>query len=257
MFSATQIPHNSENLMFRTLSLLALTLVASVPLLAQPAEKPAKKPTAAKKTTVAGIAHVRFLHAVPGAGAVDIYARGDEKIKTDLAYKELTNYTEVKSGKMPLKITATGKTDALISGAVTLTKDKWYTVAAYTDGTTPTVIGINESSGVEMPDKARVRVVNLVSGSDGVAVVTPSKSARAKDGMANFIAKPVLFGKSASKTVKPTTQTMQFRDAAGKMLKEVPDVKLDAAMRYTAFIVGKAGATGADAVDVIIKDAAK
>ena len=251
--------------MIRTLSLLALTLFASAPLLAQtaetPTEKPAKKPAkpkAEKKTTtVAGIAHVRFLHAAPGAGAVDIYARGDEKIKTGLAYKEITDYTEVKSGKMPLKITATGKTDALITGAVTLTKDKWYTVAAYMDGATPAVIGINESSGVEMPDKARVRVVNLVSGSDGVAVVTPSKSARATNGMANFIAKPVLFGKSASKTVKPTTQTMQFRDAAGKTLKEMPDIKLDADNRYTAFVVGKAGATGADAVDVIVKPAAK
>ena len=248
--------------MKRILPLLALTLCACAPLLAQtaetPAEKPvkkpaAKKPAAAKKTTaVAGIAHVRFLHAAPGTGSVDIYARGDEKVKTGLGYKELTDYTEVKSGKMPLKITATGKTDALISGAVTLTKDKWYTVAAYMNGATPAVIGINESSGVEMPDKARVRVVNLVSGSDGVAVVTPSKSARAKDGMANFIAKPVLFGKSASKSVKPTTQTMQFRDSAGKTLKEMPDIKLDAAMRYTAFVIGKAGD-----VDVIVKDAGK
>ena len=251
--------------MKRILPLLAFTLCACAPLMAQtaeaPAEKPAKKPAvkkpaAAKKTTtVAGIAHVRFLHAAPGAGSVDIYARGDEKIKTGMAYKELTNYTEVKSGKMPLKITATGKTDALISGAVTLTKDKWYTVAAYMDGATPAVIGINESSGVEMPDKARVRVVNLVSGSDGVAVTKPST--RAEDGSANFIAKPVLLGKSSSKTLKPATETIQFRDSAGKMLKEMPDMKLEADMRYTAFIVGKAGGTGADAVDVIVKDAAK
>ena len=251
--------------MKRILPLLAFTLCACAPLMAQtaeaPGEKPAKKPavkkpTAAKKTTtVAGIAHVRFLHAAPGAGSVDIYARGDEKIKTGMAYKELTNYTEVKSGKMPLKITATGKTDALISGAVTLTKDKWYTVAAYMDGATPAVIGINESSGVEMPDKARVRVVNLVSGSDGVAVTKPST--RAEDGSANFVAKPVLLGKSSSKTLKPATETIQFRDSAGKMLKEMPDMKLEADMRYTAFIVGKAGGTGADAVDVIVKDAAK
>ena len=252
--------------MNRLLSLLTLPLILCAPLMAQdaetPAEKPAKKaaakkPAAKKTTTVAGTAHVRFLHAAPGAGSVDIYARGDEKIKTGFDYKSLTDYTEVKSGKMPLRITATGKTDALMSGAVTLTKDKWYTVAAYMDGATPAVIGINESSGVEMPDKARVRVVNLVSGSDGVAVVTPSKSARAKDGMANFIAKPILFGKSASKTVKPMTQTMIFRDSAAKTLKDVADVKLVASMRYTAFIIGKAGGTGADAVDVIVKDAAK
>lgn len=254
--------------MNRTISLLALTLFASAPLMAQtaaeaPVTKPAKEPTTTKpdgakrKPTIAGIAHVRFLHAAAGAPSVDIYARGDEKIKTGLAFKGLTEYSEVKSGKMTLKLTATGKTDALISGAVTLTKGKYYTVAAYMDGATPAVTGINESSGVEMPDKARVRVVNLVSGSDGVAVVTPSKSAKATNGTANFIAKPVLFGKSSSKTVKPMTQTMIFRDLTGKMLKELPGIKLEASRRYTAFVIGKAGATGADAVDVIVKDAAK
>ena len=243
------------------LSLLALTLFASAPLLAQPAAKPAKKTTkakttAAKKTTrVAGTAHVRFLHAAAGAPAVDIYARGDEKIKTGLAYRDLTDYTDVKSGKMALKVTATGKTDALLSDSATLTNSKYYTLAIAMDKATPMLVIINESSGKDYPDKARVRVVNLVSGSDGVAVTKPST--RAADGSANFLSKPVLFGKSASKTLKPTTETLQFRDATGKSLKEMPDIKLAAGNRYSAFVIGKAGGTGDDAVDVIVKDAAK
>ena len=241
--------------MFRILSLLALTLVASAPLLAQDADAPAKKPKAAKTTTVAGTAHVRFLHAAAGAPDVDIYARETEKIKTGLSYKGLTEYTEVKSGKMKLKVTAANKMEALVNDAATLTKEKFYTIAICMDKATPMMVLINESSGVEMPDKARVRVVNLVSGSDGVAVTKPST--RAADGSANFIAKPVLFGKSSSKTLKPATETIQFRDGAGKMLKEMPDIKMDAAMRYTAFVIGKSGGTGADAVDVIVKDAAK
>ena len=241
--------------MFRILSLLALTLVASAPLLAQDADAPDKKPKAAKTTTVAGTAHVRFLHAAAGAPDVDIYARETEKIKTGLAYKGLTEYTEVKSGKMKLKVTAANKMEALVNDAATLTKEKFYTIAICMDKATPMMVLINESSGVEMPDKARVRVVNLVSGSDGVAVTKPST--RAEDGSANFIAKPVLFGKSSSKTVKPMSETMQFRDTAGKSLKELPAMQLDAGVRYTAFIIGKAGGTGADAVDVIVKDAAK
>ena len=85
--------------MFRMFSLLALTLIASAPLLAQTAEKPAKKPraaAAAKTETAGNVAHVRFLHAAPGAPDVDIYAREGEKIKTGLAYKGMTEYTEVK-----------------------------------------------------------------------------------------------------------------------------------------------------------------
>lgn len=264
-FRRRKFPNILEILMIRTLSLLALTLFASTPLMAQtaemPAEKPAKKPAAkkpaaAKKTTtVAGIAHVRFLHAAAGAPAVDIYARETEKIKTGLDYKGLTEYTDVKSGKMALKVTAANKMEALVKDAATLTKEKFYTIAICMDKATPMMVLINESSGKDYPDKARVRVVNLVSGSDGVAVT--KSSTRAADGSANFLSKPVLFGKSSSKTGKPTTETIQFRDAAGKSLKEMPDMKLDAGERYSAFVIGKAGGTGADAVDVVVKTAAK
>ena len=243
--------------MNRIFSLLAFTLVTAVPLLAQPADAPAKKPAAkkpaaTKTVTPAGTAHVRFLHAATGAPAVDIYAREGDKIKTGLAYKEMTSYTEVKSGKMALKVTATGKMEALVNDAATLTKDKWYSIAICMDKATPMMMLVNESSGKDYPDKARVRVINLVSGSDGVAVTKPST--RAADGTANFLTKPVLFGKSASKTLAPKTETIQFRDGAGKMLKEMPEMKMDAGERYSAFVVGK---TGDDGVDVIVKPAAK
>ena len=240
------------------LSLLALTMFVSAPLLAQPAEKPAKKPAkakadaAAKKTTTtAGTARVRFLHAAMGAPSVDIYARETEKIKTGLDYKGLTDYTEVKSGKMALKVTASNKMEALVNDAATLTKEKWYTIAICMDKATPMMVLINESSGVEMPEKARVRVVNLVSGSDGIAVTKPST--RTEDGNANFLSKPVLFGKSASKTLAPTTETIRFRDAAGKSLAELLDMKLEAGERYSAFIIGKSDGT----VEVVSKTAAK
>ena len=117
------------------------------------------------------------------------------------------------------------------------------------------MLSINESSGKEMPDKARVRVVNLVSGMAMVAVTKPST--RAADGSANFLSKPVDYGKSASKTLAPKTETIQLRDDAGKMLKEMPDIKLDAGERYTIFVVGKAGATGDMALDAMSKVAAK
>ena len=145
--------------------------------------------------------------------------------------------------------------EALIEDAATLTKDKWYTIAACMDGATPMMVLVNESSGTDYPDKARVRVVNLISGSDGVAVTKPST--RTEDGNANFISKPVLFGKTLSKTEKPMTETIRFRDSAGKTLAEMIDMKLEAGERYTAFVIGKSGGTGAEATDVIVKSAAK
>lgn len=238
----------------KAFSVLALTLVACAPLLAQPVEKPAKKPAAKKTVTPAGIAHLRILHALPGAGAVDVYARGDEKIKTGLNFKNLTEYTEIKSGKLPLKITASGKTEALLEDSALLTKEKWYTLAIYGD-TKPMLLLINESTGKDDPEKARARVVHLVSGAGAVTVTKPSK--RAADGNANFLPKPLEYGESASKTLKPATETLQLRDSAGKILKEVADLKFDAGARYTVFAVGKAGATDDTALDLIVKTAAQ
>jgi len=230
--------------------LLPIALLLCVaPLAAQP-DAPAKpKATKAKITRVAGTAFIRVLHAIPGGPSVDVYS-GTTKIASSLSFKSLSEYMDVKSGKNTIKVVPTGKTEpAIVSEAKSLAKGKFFTLAI-TGKQAASLLFINDSTGKEMPDKARVRVVHLAAGAPTVLVTVPSK--HGAKGYANFIAKPLNYLGSASKTAKPMTTTIQIRTEDGKIVKEVSDVALVAGKRYDAFALGEVGAS----FDVLIKPAA-
>ena len=222
-------------------------LLCALPVLAQP-NAPAK-PKATKTTRVAGTAFIRVLHAIPGGPSVDVYS-GSTKIASNLSFKSLSNYMDIKSGKSALKVVPTGKTEpAIVSEAKTLAKGKFFTLAI-TGKQAASLLLVNDSIGKEMPDKARVRVVHLAPGAPSVLVTVPST--RGKKGYANFVAKPLAYLESAAKTAKPMTTTIQVRTEDGKIVKEVADVRLEAGKRYDAFALGEVGST----FDVLIKPAA-
>jgi len=216
------------------------------------------KPTTAKTPRVKGTAYVRVLHAVVGAPDADIYLDG-KIVLTKVAFKDVSKYLPVTTGKHALKITETGKTDALLTGSASFNKDKFYTVAAFgeagnTDASKPAFLNINESTGKETASskgKARVFVTHLAPGAPTVDITTPSKN---KKGYASFLTK-VEYAKKRSKTAKAATTILQVR-ADGKVIKEIADVKLEADHRYSVFAVGKVGGEGDSAFDVIVKPAA-
>ena len=225
-------------------------LLCVAPVLAQP-DAPAKptKPKAAKTTRVAGTAFIRVLHAMPGGPAVDVYS-GSTKIASNLSFKWLSQYVDVKSGKNAIKVVPVGKTEpAIVSEAKSLTKGKYFSLVI-TGKQKAALLFVNDSTGKEMPDKARVRVIHVSPGAPDVLVTIPS--ARGTKGYTNFIAKPLGYQKSASKTAKPMTTTIQIRTEDGKVIKEVADVTLVAGKRYDAFAVGEVGSS----FDVLIKPAA-
>lgn len=223
-------------------------LLCAAPLAAQPATQPAKA-KATKTTRVAGTAQIRVLHAIPGGPSVDVYA-GSSKIASGLSFKSLSNYIDVKSGKSELKVVPAGKTaPVVISESRSLTKGKFFTLAI-TGKQAASLLLVNDSTGKEMADKARVRVVHLAPGAPDVLVTVPSE--RAEAGYAKFVSKPLGYLKSASKTAKPMTTKIQIRTQDGKLVKEVSDVQLQAGKRYDAFAVGEVGST----FDVLVKPAA-
>lgn len=242
------------------LPLVVLTLSATAPLLAQPANQPTAKKSAAKpkaeKTVVraAGTAFLRVLHAMPGGPSVDVY-NGAVKVASNLSFKSISDYIEVKSGKNAFKVVGSGKTDpSVVEDSATLTKGKYYTLAI-SGKQAASLVTINESSGTEMADKARIRVVHLAPGAPAVLITAPSE--RAKSGYSKFIVKPLEFSKSASKTAKPMTTKLQIRTEDGNIIKETAELTLEAGKRYSAFAVGEVGATGANALDILIKPAAE
>lgn len=243
-------------------SFLALTLCASLlPLCAPaPAQPTAEKvivpktrkakATTKKTAATAGTAFVRVLHAMPDGPSVDVYA-GSTKIASGLSFKSMSDYMEVKSGKTQIKVVSAGKTEpALASDSGSLTKGKYFTLAVY-GKKTASLLRVPDSGGKEMPDKARVRIVHLSPGTPAVLVTAPST--RAKAGYTKFIAKPLEYGASASKSAKPMTTKLQLRSDDGKVIKETEDIQLEAGKRYDAFAVGELDGTGASAFDVLVK----
>ncbi|MBI3722282.1 MAG: DUF4397 domain-containing protein, partial [Fimbriimonas ginsengisoli] len=62
----------------------------------------------------AGKAKVRVIQASPDAGAVDVFV-GAQKVATNVDVNKASPFVEVTAGSFPVKVTATGKTDALFA----------------------------------------------------------------------------------------------------------------------------------------------
>lgn len=238
------------------LILSALTASALVtPAVAQDAAKPA---TAAKaKTTkqprARGTAYVRVLHAIAGGPRVDVYVDG-KKTLDDVAFKTISDYMAVPSGQRTLSINSATKTEALVSEKKNLVADKYYTVAATTTAGKPSFFVQNESSGKMKEGQAQIRVFHLAAGAPPVDITTPSTNKNAKNGYARIVPAGLAFKKTSSRQITPRTYTLQVR-AGDKLLKEVPNVQIEAGKRYSVFAVGKADGAGDEAFDVIVKTA--
>ncbi len=229
---------------FALMAPLVLAPMAS----AQPAagkekKEKAAKPAAAKKEK--GVAHARILHAVPDAPAADVWLDG-KKVAENVAFKTISDYLQIDSGKTAVKLTSAGKTDTLFEGSFTASRDGYYTVAVAGMAAKMMLINQNDNTGKTAEKKARIRVFHLVPGAPAVDITTPST--RAKDGATNVI-KKLEFGKDATKLVAPGKMTLQVR-ADGKVLKEMADVTLEAGKRYAIFAVGKP-----DSLELLVKPA--
>ena len=189
---------------------------------------------------------------MPGGPSVDVVA-GTTKIASNLAFKGISDYMEMKSGKNTFKVVGTGKTDpAILSEDKTLTRGKFFTLCIM-GKEKAAVLFVNDSTGKEMPEKARVKVIHLAPGAPDVMLTVPSeRGAKGYTVFAGSAKKPLGYAKSASKTVKPMTVKLQVRTLDGKIVKEIADVKLEAGKRYDAFAIGEVGTT----FDVLIKPAA-
>ncbi len=74
--------------------------------------------------------YIRVLHASPGAPAVDIYVN-NKKISSDLRFKNLSCYTDVKPGNYTVKVFAAGQTvDPILRKKVTINQNSAFTIAA-------------------------------------------------------------------------------------------------------------------------------
>ncbi|MEP6984079.1 MAG: DUF4397 domain-containing protein [Chloroflexota bacterium] len=122
--------------------------------------------TSASVMAQSGNAMLRFVHAIPGASAVDVYTDGQLTI-SGLDFGTASTYVTVSSGDHQLKVTSSGSTNAL-----------WEQTVSAADGSATTLVAASASdpSFLVYPEdlspigtgKARLTAIHAISGGPAV-----------------------------------------------------------------------------------------
>jgi len=207
----------------------------------KPAAKPAKsaeKPatpaaeSAAKPQPATHTAYVRVLHALPEGAALDVWIDG-QKVLSNVAFKSLSDYLPVSSGRRDIALSSAGTTTNVLHLEQTVNHDKFYTLVAYPVDGKPTLLAVNETTGKSVADKARLYGVNATVGAT-VDITKPST--RTKSGYA-MLFKELEPGQAHSQRITPGKLTVQLRGSDHKA-QGTQDITLEGNHRYTAFAVG-------------------
>jgi hypothetical protein len=181
-------------------------------------------------------AHVRVLHASPDAPAVDVYVNG-AKAFSNLAFKDISQWAALPAGSYDVKVTAAGKTDAVIAAKLPLEGGKYYTVAAVGKlaNIAPKVIEDNLTAA---PGKASLRVVH--ASPDAPAVDVAAK------GGAVLVPNLTFPNASDYLSVDPMTVDVEVRPAGTQTVAlAVPGLTLEAGKVYTVYAIGLLSGTPA------------
>jgi hypothetical protein len=213
-----------------------------------------KTTTAAKSTTprAKGTAYLRVLHALSGAPSADVFV-GSNKLFSATQFKRLSDYLPVSSGRHQLRFKNSETSAAILEAPRTFSRDKYYTAVISGSVAKPSVFVLNDSSGKAVAGKAKVRVIHLAPDLPALNLTMPST--RAKNGFTTWRSN-LTFGKSALLTRAPGTFTLQLRTTDDKMLREVPNVVIEADKRYSVFAIGQPIVGGVQALDVIVASGA-
>jgi hypothetical protein len=203
----------------------------------------------AKEAAERDAALVRAVNAAPQT--TDIYA-DDLKLFSNLEYKTVTPYKEIRDNEVTFKLEAPGSTtasDPMARNQEMLMDGRHYTVVALpnADQKKPADLRVLSDELVPPdPGKVKVRVVNATRMENDMDVMVPGK----KDPVITDVGTNDVAG---YKEIDPVAGKLIFRDDKRKtVVAEVP-ATLESGKLYTVFVIGngKAGAAGkAEAVMV-------
>jgi hypothetical protein len=187
---------------------------------------------------IATQASVRIIHAMPGAGSVDIYMAGT-RVFGGATYGDASPYTPVPANARDLTVYPHNPDIAIPTGAklldtqVTFTPDMTYTLVLLPQKGKLATLVIPDDTSAPAAGKAKLRVVHLSPDAGAVDV--------GLNGLGlSFTA--VTFGMAADYSqFKPGTYTALVHPAsAGGVVLRMPNLALDKDGVYTLFILGKA-----------------
>ena len=186
------------------------------------------------KTTPAGTAYVRLLQAVPDGPALKVNLN-DTTAEENLAKNTLSSYHAVPSGKCHFVFTSADGDTKFWNSYRTLDPNTYYTAVLFPDEDKPRLKLEDESSREITEGKARIYFYNLSPDAGDLRITVDSK--RAKAGYVQWL-KRVRPGSASSKSATTGDFTLQIRQDE-KVLKEIPNFKVEKGQRSAVFILGK------------------
>jgi uncharacterized protein DUF4397 len=173
---------------------------------------------------------LRFVHAVPGAGAATLSA-GGTTVGEPVTFGGVTGYRKVRSGREKLELRPAGGGKALAAANESLGEGRYTVVASGTGGSASLNV---YRDGKAKSGKARVRAINAAAELGGTEVALDGKP----------VANNLSPGKASSyATVDPGTYKLDAMRPSGKggALASRSGVSLAAGTSTTALVVGSGG----------------
>ncbi|MBN1944962.1 MAG: DUF4397 domain-containing protein [Bradymonadales bacterium] len=130
--------------------------------------------TTDQPVTLAGMAHVRFIHAIPDAPAVDVWV-GNRQVATSVGFQQWTEWVEVEAGEQEVTLRRREFTE--LTDTYTFHADQRYLVFAW-GMMTPTGDEVAANFLVSLDEDVRagsedswIRFANLLSSGDSLGLV--------------------------------------------------------------------------------------
>lgn len=179
---------------------------------------------------------VRVVHAIPGAGNVDVFA-DDTRTFDGVAFKAVTPYREIDGQRYTFRLRAAGQAqgDALASNTEGLDDGDYYTAFAVPGDDDRAMLRIVQDDHSRPGDgKARVRVVHASRDIGEVDLYAVGRDDALFDGI-DFQSV------TDYDEVDAFTGALQLKhEGDANVVLDVPNVRLDAGKSYTIVVVGRA-----------------
>ncbi|SNR45708.1 DUF4397 domain-containing protein [Hymenobacter mucosus] len=190
-------------------------------------------------------ARIMAVHVAPNAN-VKVSVLADDAAIKELNYGESTGYQPLTTGSRVFKVNVTGTTTTVATTTQTISKDKNYSLFAYSPSNTANSIGplwVEDDLTAPASGKAKIRVMHL-----GLGAASPLTLYRTEStGTATLLLPNISFGNASAFTeIDATTSNLYLANSSNVPVILINSKALTAGKIYTLLIRGSASGLTSD-----------